>query len=216
MKSDGRGLGSKRKLQAELQDLKVTSTASHAKHSELQEAVKAYRAKAEDYLSRLEQAEIEKVKAANGESFGMRFKYVHQTSPELPSSSAARKALDDLEKAHVQALKERKSAEERASKAEQGLREISARVERGDRQSSDLEAVRERLEEELQEERDRHTADLAERDFAMNQTQITYQSKRSIFVFYCIATLKNTHAPTAKLAELSDGGYSLISPDTGG
>lgn len=41
-----------------------------AKHSELQEAVKAYRSKAESYLSRLEQADIERAKAANGEAFG--------------------------------------------------------------------------------------------------------------------------------------------------
>lgn len=85
--------------------------------------------------------------------------------------------MDDLEKAHAQAVKERRSAEERASKAEQNLRELYAKLEHGDRQSSDLETVRQRLEEELQEERDRHTADLAERDFAMNQTQITYQSE---------------------------------------
>lgn len=60
----------KKKILAELQDLKVTSTASMAKHSELQEAVKAYRSKAESYLSRLEQADIERAKAANGEAFG--------------------------------------------------------------------------------------------------------------------------------------------------
>lgn len=60
----------KKKILVELQDLKVTSTTSMAKHSELQEAVKAYRSKAESYLSRLEQADIERVKAANGEAFG--------------------------------------------------------------------------------------------------------------------------------------------------
>ncbi|EJD07825.1 nonmuscle myosin heavy chain b [Fomitiporia mediterranea MF3/22] len=148
----------KRKLQGELQDAKVSSAAASMKHSELAEAVKAYRAKAESYLTRLEQNEIERAKAANGEAF-------------------ARKALEDLEKAHAQALKERKAAEERASKAEQNLRDLSAELEHGDRQSSDLELGRQRLEEELQEERDRHAADLSERDFAMSQTQITYQTK---------------------------------------
>ncbi|KAI5120077.1 hypothetical protein M0805_002638 [Coniferiporia weirii] len=148
----------KRKLLTELQEVKVSSAASSVKHSELAEAVKAYRAKAENYLTRLEQAEIEKAKATNGEAF-------------------ARKALDDLEKAHTQALKERKAAEERAAKSEQNLRDLSSKLAHGDRQSSDLEQGRQRLEEELQEERDRHVADLAERDFAMSQTQITYQTK---------------------------------------
>ena len=50
--------------------MKVSTTASSAKHSELAEALKAYRAKAENYLSRLEQADIERAKAANGEKFG--------------------------------------------------------------------------------------------------------------------------------------------------
>lgn len=89
----------------------------------------------------------------------------------------ARKALEDLEKAHAQALKERKAAEERAAKAGQELRDLSTRFENGERQSSDIESIRHRLEEELQEERDRHAADLSERDFAMSQTQITYQSE---------------------------------------
>lgn len=62
--------GAKRKLQGELQDAKVSSAAASAKHSELTEAVKAYRAKAENYLTRLEQNEIERAKAANGEAFG--------------------------------------------------------------------------------------------------------------------------------------------------
>ena len=60
----------KRKLQNELQDAKVAAAAASAKHAELAEAVKAYRAKAENYLTRLEQNEIERAKAANGEAFG--------------------------------------------------------------------------------------------------------------------------------------------------
>lgn len=60
----------KRKILAELQEVKVSTTASSAKHSELAEALKAYRAKAENYLSRLEQADIERAKAVNGEKFG--------------------------------------------------------------------------------------------------------------------------------------------------
>ena len=86
-----------------------------------------------------------------------------------------------MEKAHAQALKERKAAEDRAAKAEQELRNLSAKLESGDRQSSDIQVIRQRLEEELQEERDRHVSDLAERDFAMSQTQITYQSEWRCF-----------------------------------
>ena len=60
----------KRKLQAELQDAKVAAAAATAKHEERAEALKAYRSKAENYLTRLEKTEIERAKAANGEAFG--------------------------------------------------------------------------------------------------------------------------------------------------
>ena len=121
------------------------------------------------------------------------------------SLATARKALEDLEKTHAKALKERLSTEERAIKAERALRELTTRVEHGDRQSSDLEQGRQRLEEELQEERDRHAADLAERDFAMSQTQITYQSKCLFNIgLYTILIVD----VTAKLAELSDGEFN--------
>ena len=68
-----------------------------------------------------------------------------------------RKALDDLEKAHSQALKERKAAEDRAAKSEQALRDLSAKLEHGDRQSFDIEQVSQRP-EELREERDQHAS----------------------------------------------------------
>ena len=84
--------------------------------------------------------------------------------------------MGDLEKAHGQAIRERKAAEEKAAKTLQNLRALDSKLQHGDRQSSDLVADKQRIEEELQEERAQHAADLSERDFAMNQTQITYQS----------------------------------------
>lgn len=188
-----------------MQEVKVSTTASSAKHSELAEALKAYRAKAENYLTRLEQADIERAKAVNGEKFGMSI-HCGDSNSLIANFIAARKALDDLEKSHAQALKERKVAEGRAAKSEQNLRDLSAKLEHGDRQSSDLEQGRQRLEDELQEERDQHASDLAERDFAMNQTQITYQSEqRSI----ALAVYPLTVLFSAKLAELSDGMETL-------
>lgn len=168
--------------------------------------MKAYRSKAEDYLSRLEQTDLERVKAVNGEKFGeLACDSWHRWST---NSRVVRKALDDLEKAHSQALRERKAAEEQSARDAQRLRELGAKLDHGDRQSTDLEVERQRLSEELQEERDRHTADLSERDFAMSQTQITYQSEcctahRNVGVLTECASLP------AKLAELSDGAQLL-------
>ncbi|TDL22507.1 nonmuscle myosin heavy chain b [Rickenella mellea] len=148
----------KRKLQSELQQLQVSSTTSTAATSEWQEAVKAYRTKAESYLSRLEQAEVDKAKA-------------------LAAETAARKALDDLEKTLNKVTTERKAAQERVANLEQKARLLEARLEQEGKESSDVEHFRQRLEEELSEERDRHQSDLAERDFAINQTQLKYQTE---------------------------------------
>ena len=120
------------------------------------------------------------------------------------NSELARKALDDLEKAHAQALRERKAAEEQASRDAQRLRELGAKLDHGDRQSTDLEAERQRLSDELKEERDRHTADLAERDFAMSQTQITYQSEYRITV-KIVCSNAGALSSSAKLTELIGG-----------
>ena len=56
---------------------------------------------------------------------------------------------------------------------------MQARLDEVGHSSSETEAIRLRLEEELQKEQDQHAADLDERDFAMQQTQQTYQGQCS-------------------------------------
>ena len=103
-------------------------------------------------MTRLDQSEVERAKAANSEAAGECSSLLFSTSDVNFYNLLARKALDDLEKVHAQSLRERRTAEERAAKMEQNLRDVEKKLIKGDRQSTDLESIRQRLEEELQEE----------------------------------------------------------------
>ena len=98
--------------------------------------------------------------------------HTHSTSSH---ASLARKALEDVERSHSQLVAERNAAQELADKYEKRYNDLQARLDEVGHSSSEAEVVRIRLEEELQRERDQHGADLDERDFAMKQTQQTYQ-----------------------------------------
>jgi len=60
--------GQRRQVQAHLSELQVSLASSSAAQSELREAVEAFRAKSESYRTRLEAAEIEKVKISRAEA----------------------------------------------------------------------------------------------------------------------------------------------------
>ncbi|RDX42040.1 hypothetical protein OH76DRAFT_150576 [Lentinus brumalis] len=146
----------KRSLQARLQELEITSSATSTIHSELQEAIEAYKSKTDEYLKRYEEAEIKRAKAARAESF-------------------ARRALADAEKAQAAIVADRQAAEQRLQVAENRVRELEHRLEDEGRESSDLEVLRQRLAEEMEDERKQHQQDIAERDFAADQTRKKYQ-----------------------------------------
>lgn len=55
------------------------------------------------------------------------------------------------------------------------MRELEHRLEDEGRESSDLEVLRQRLAEEMEDERKQHQQDIAERDFAADQTRKKYQ-----------------------------------------
>ncbi|CAL1710675.1 unnamed protein product [Somion occarium] len=148
----------RKQLQLRMQELEITSTATSAVHSELQAAVESYKEKTDSYLRRLEEAEISKAKAIRAEQF-------------------ARRALADLEKSHADIVAERKSSSERLKVTEERVRDLEAKLEEEGRESSDLELLRQRLAEKMEDERKQHQQDLAERDFAAEQTRKKYQAE---------------------------------------
>ena len=59
------------------------------------------------------------------------------------------------------------------------LKNLEDQINQLNRERAELRAEQQRITEELQEERDRHQSELSEKDFAVSQTQKTYQGKYS-------------------------------------
>ncbi|CDO73933.1 hypothetical protein BN946_scf185016.g90 [Trametes cinnabarina] len=148
----------KRSLQARLQELEITTSSTATIHSELQEAIDAYKTKTDEYLKRYEEAEINRAKAARAEAF-------------------TRRALADAEKAQAEIAADRQALQQQLQASEQRARDLERRLEQEDRESSDLELLRQRLAEEMEDERKQHQQDLAERDFLADQTRKKYQAE---------------------------------------
>ncbi|KAG1765567.1 P-loop containing nucleoside triphosphate hydrolase protein [Suillus occidentalis] len=91
------------------------------------------------------------------------------------AEAAARRALTDLEKTHNDLVAEKRALEERFQDTQRRLRELEVQIEAEDRESSELGIHRHRLVQQLQDERQQHQKDLAERDFAGDQTRKKYQ-----------------------------------------
>jgi len=92
----------------------------------------------------------------------------------------ARQALAEMEKTVAEVVGERKGLEGRLREAEGHIRELETRLERGDRSHTETEIFRRRMTEQMEEERDQYQKDLAERDFAADQTRKKYQSKDTL------------------------------------
>ncbi|KAG8883338.1 hypothetical protein FRB97_006763 [Tulasnella sp. 331] len=151
-------LDAKRKMQSQLQELEMATSASTAIYSELREAVEVSQSKAEQYLGRLEAAEIAKAKAVRAETL-------------------ARQSLENAEKAQVSAVADRKAAEVRIASLEQQIHDYEARLEDENRGYADAELLNHRLAEEMESERDQYQKDLSDRDFTIDQTRQKYQTE---------------------------------------
>lgn len=93
------------------------------------------------------------------------------------AESSVRRALADLEKTHNDLVTEKRTLEERFQDTQRRLHELEVQIEAEDRESSELGIHRHRLVQQLQDERQQHQKDLAERDFASDQTRKKYQAE---------------------------------------
>ncbi|KAG6372968.1 myosin II heavy chain [Boletus reticuloceps] len=147
-----------RELQAQFQELQITSATAIAMQSELQQAIESYKQKATINNAKLQDAEVAQAKAEQAETFASR-------------------AFTDLEKTHLDLAAEKKAIQERLQTTEHKLRELEQQIEEEDRESSELGIHRRRLAQQLQDERLQHQKDLAERDFGSDQTRKKYQAE---------------------------------------
>lgn len=72
---------------------------------------------------------------------------------------------------------EAKGLEERLKTSEERVRELEARLEEEGSESANAEILRQRLAESMEDERKQHAQDLADRDFAADQTRKKYQAE---------------------------------------
>lgn len=105
-----------------------------------------------------------------------------------------------MEKTHLDIVAEKKAIEERLQTTGHKLRELEQQIEEEDRESSELGIHRRRLAQQLQDERLQHQKDLAERDFAGDQTRKKYQGNHPFVIVRQV-----THLLPAELAQLSEG-----------
>lgn len=74
-------------------------------------------------------------------------------------------------------MSEAKELEERLKGSEERVRELEARLEEEGSESANAEILRQRLAESMDDERKQHAQDLADRDFAADQTRKKYQAE---------------------------------------
>ena len=74
-------------------------------------------------------------------------------------------------------MSEAKELEERLKGSEERVRELEARLEEEGSESANAEFLRQRLAESMDDERKQHAQDLADRDFAADQTRKKYQAE---------------------------------------
>ncbi|KAG8752547.1 hypothetical protein FRC12_011901 [Ceratobasidium sp. 428] len=148
----------KRRLQAELQELEITSSSSSAIHSELKQAVETYKAQVGQYMERIETAELAKAQSQRAESL-------------------ARRALTENEKILAESNGERLAVEAALERAEKHIQDLEAKLEDENREVSNMELLQQRLAEAMEDERDQYQKDLQERDFAIDQTRKKYQTE---------------------------------------
>lgn len=145
-------------LKVQVQELQISSSALLAKQTEFQEAIESYRQKLKIASDKLQESEAARMKAEHAEGF-------------------SRRTYTDLEKAHDELTAEKKAIEEKLHTTERKLRELEHVIEEEERESSELGIHRHRLVHQLQEEREQHKKDVAEREFASDQTRKKYQAE---------------------------------------
>ncbi|KAF9961601.1 hypothetical protein BGZ72_002914 [Mortierella alpina] len=148
----------RRRLAAELQDLQIRSEAEAAKMIELQESLQMYKTKADSTLTKLETADLNRLKAEKSEGF-------------------VRLQLKDLEDSLQEAIGERRLAEERAAAYQQQMRELEDSIEEDLITNADLGMARRRLDEELASEREKHRKMMEESEQVIELTKRKYHKE---------------------------------------
>jgi myosin heavy chain 9/10/11/14 len=144
--------------------------------------LEAYKAKAENFKNRLDAAELASAKAARSEALS---KFVHYFLCIRNLCVLVRRSLTDAENSQAELTAEKAALEAQLRTAGQKLRDMAARLDDEGRESASIDILQKRLAEELEDEREQHLKDLAERDFAVDQTRKKYQGNVITVLMNC-------------------------------
>ncbi|TVY33829.1 Myosin type-2 heavy chain [Lachnellula subtilissima] len=145
-------------LLQEFADLQISLDAESSKVADISSSLSLYKSRADEYFSKLEQAEIAVLKAARAEQF-------------------ARTQAKEAEDTCAEIMSERKEMD---ASIEDLQRQNQRYEERLEDMSSDLEAAvqaRKRLQHELEDYRSQRAMDIEDKETSMEQTRKKYQSE---------------------------------------
>ncbi|ORY83268.1 P-loop containing nucleoside triphosphate hydrolase protein [Protomyces lactucae-debilis] len=142
-------------LENELNDLALKHETEASRSKELEDSVRVFRQRAEEYYSRLEQAEVTVMKASRAEQF-------------------ARKQWQETEEALKAALHDRTSQDAFIANLQKQVAELDEKLEDHQLELAEASAHRSRLQQEVTQHRTARSAELEERDVSAEQTRKAY------------------------------------------
>ncbi|CAG8475115.1 8080_t:CDS:10 [Diversispora eburnea] len=147
---------SRRKVAAELQDAQLKYETETIKYAETVESSNTYKSKVEMMSSKLDAAELSRLKAEKSEGL-------------------LKLQVTELEQSLVEASNDRKIAQDKARYLEEQLMELEAKMDDDAAEIADFNLLRSRLTDEFNEERERYKKDIEDIQYSLDQTRKKYQ-----------------------------------------
>ncbi|CAG8531243.1 4224_t:CDS:10 [Paraglomus brasilianum] len=148
----------RKRLTMELQELQLKYEAEQLKTAKANENLTSYKSRADGTMSRLENANLERLKAEKNEEF-------------------LRLQIKELEDSLADAINDRKNAEIRVKTLEDRVAELEAKIDDDAAVFADFDLLQKRLQDDFADERERYKRDIEEQEYALEQTRRKYQKE---------------------------------------
>ena len=151
---------SRSQLLQEFSDLQIRLDAEESKSADFASSLSLYKSRADEYFSKLEQAEIAVLKASRAEQF-------------------AKSQANETEETCAQILAERKQTDSLIEDLQRQTQSLEARLEDQAAEFQGTLQAKQRLQNELEDYRNQRAIDLEDKETSMEQTRQKYQREFS-------------------------------------
>lgn len=151
---------SRNQLLQEFSDLQIRLDAETSKTADLESSLSLYKARADEYFSKLEQAEVAVLKASRAEQF-------------------AKSQGQEAEETCAQIMSERNQMDALVEDLQQQTQSLEARMEDQGAELQGALQAKQRLQNELEDYRNQRAIDLEDKETSMEQTRQKYQREFS-------------------------------------